>query len=479
MELQQQDNMITSKVEDSSKCCPKMSCTGTQNCKSRCEKVENIFCTNSSVFVANRIGRSTSVFRKIFWLCILVFGTIGCLSQVIQYLTCYFTYPVVVNLESYNSKFLDFPGVTICNMNPVQKQFQSCVEKKLNYDECINPEEKDEHEAFIQNTSMPSCSLKPEDVFMQNNSRAWLNLLSLNYDSRVKYGHQIKDLIKTCTINEMPCIREDFKTSLSYYYGNCFTYVPRREQMYPLFPGPESGLELELDIEILKYATFSDSAGLRVEMHDPRVRHNVDEKGIIVSPGTKTYVAVTKTIVSRLPAPYKDRCRVYTEENSQSSCIDLCLHNITTTKCFCSLLNNKHDDVPQCDIRDPSVFCCLKENYKDKDCDCPLPCEETVYNIQVSSAVWPTKVNSGGVTFECVGRYESKDIFPCKNIQDTRLILKVYWDTFEFTVYKQQPMFQSSEVLSQIGGQMGLWLGISIIAVFEALENIILFFKRV
>ncbi|GIX77048.1 FMRFamide-activated amiloride-sensitive sodium channel [Caerostris extrusa] len=52
--------------------------------------------------------------------------------------------------------------------------------------------------------------------------------------------------------------------------------------------------------------------------------------------------------------------------------------------------------------------------------------------------------------------------------------LKVYYDTLEQLTYEQKPMFEDSEVLSQVGGQMGLWLGLSLAAMFECLENIVL-----
>ncbi|GIX91888.1 FMRFamide-activated amiloride-sensitive sodium channel [Caerostris darwini] len=50
--------------------------------------------------------------------------------------------------------------------------------------------------------------------------------------------------------------------------------------------------------------------------------------------------------------------------------------------------------------------------------------------------------------------------------------LKVFYQTLEESFYKQEPMFQESELFSQLGGQLGLWLGISLVALFECVENI-------
>lgn len=463
--------MLLSKVEDSS--------AQMQKRVSRCKIFENTFCNNSSIHGVNKIGRATSAVRKFFWILILMLCFVGCLFQAIEFISMYLRYSVVVNLESNKAEFLEFPAVTLCNVNSIRKEFQSCVERKLSYDECLNFSQKEATDINDQNISTPLCKAETKRNFVEKNRRPWLDVIALDYASRLKYGHQVDDFIKSCIINKKVCNPADFKNSLSYNYGNCFTYVPAKEEMRSLFPGPASGLELEINLETPKYATYTDAVGAKMQLHDPRVRHNVDEESIVVSPGTKTYVAVTKTIISRLPPPYEDRCKDYGDEDSQDNCVGDCLHNIISTKCFCSLGNDPNDSVPQCDIRDPTVSCCLTENYADKDCDCPLPCKENIYNIQVSTAVWPIRVPKNGGEIDCVETNETKYILHCKRLRETHLILKIFWNTFEYTEYKQQPTFQVSEVFSQIGGLLSLWLGVSLVAVFEALENIILLCKGI
>ena len=461
--------MFVPKVRDSSMPMPKG--------LSRCRNFENAFCCDCSVHAVKKIGHSTSGFRKFFWILILIISSVGCLLQIIEFLSFYLNYSVVINLETNKAKSLEFPAVTLCNTNSIRKEFQSCVEKKLSYDDCINLRQKEERHVDELKNSTALCSGTLKGNFTEKNNRPWLDAVTLDYITRLKYGHQADDFIKSCTFNGKLCSSADFKISLSYNYGNCFTYMPSKEQVHLLFPGPSSGLELEIDLETSKYATFTDNIGVKMQLHDPRLRHNIDEENIVVSSGTKSYVAVTKTIFSRLSSPYKDRCRDYNDADSQVNCVDICLHNIISTGCFCSLRIDLNDSFPLCDLRDPIVLCCLTENYSDEDCDCPLPCNENVYNIQTSSAVWPVKVQDNDEIIDCINASEISHNSKCKKIRETRLILKIFWNTFEYIVYKQNPEFQKSEVFSQIGGLMSLWLGISIIAVFEALENIILFCK--
>lgn len=107
------------------------------NMKSKPDLIDriNMFCKSSSVSALNRIGKSSSTSRKIFWAFILCFGIIGCVSKVVQFLFSYYAYPVVMNLESRKEKSPDFPAVTLCNLNSIRREFEPCFEN-LFYDKC-------------------------------------------------------------------------------------------------------------------------------------------------------------------------------------------------------------------------------------------------------------------------------------------------------------------------------------------------------
>lgn len=104
----------------------------------------NLFFKNSSMFILNRKGYSSSVGRRIFWMTILLICAGYCISQIYQFLSAYYAYPVIVNIESNIAKYLEFPGVTICNMNDIRKEFQYCAENGINYHKCLNLSKPDE-----------------------------------------------------------------------------------------------------------------------------------------------------------------------------------------------------------------------------------------------------------------------------------------------------------------------------------------------
>lgn len=437
----------------------------------------NLFLKNSSIFALNRIGKSTSKRRKVFWIFILCFGIIGCVSQVGQFLSSYYKYPVVITLESRKEKSGKFPAVTLCNMNSIRREFQTCFENNLSYNKCLNSSENDEAENVLMNNSTPICN---RDFYVsQIHKNIMYTTFSLGYATRKKYGHKVEDFITFCKFNGVFCYPQNFTVSLSNFYGNCFTFNPEKlnPPLRQLRPGSFYSLVFEINLEVNKYATFTDSVGARLQLHDPHVQHNTDDKGVNISPGSEINVAITKSVFSRLPAPFKDRCKKYKDGDNQDSCIDLCMHEVISSKCFCSMMTNPIDDVPSCNIYDPLVLCCIMEFYDDTVCDCPISCDETVYNMQISSTIWPKYGDDNSIKQDSKKINDSYCTVICPKTQESRLRLKIYYDTFETIIYKQRPMYQSSELLSQIGGQMGLWLGLSLIAVFECLENIIIMCK--
>ncbi|XP_023210324.1 FMRFamide-activated amiloride-sensitive sodium channel-like [Centruroides sculpturatus] len=64
--------------------------------------------------------------------------------------------------------------------------------------------------------------------------------------------------------------------------------------------------------------------------------------------------------------------------------------------------------------------------------------------------------------------------FNYSSFRNTYAKLNVYYATLEETIYAQRPVYQNSEWYSHLGGQLGLWLGISLPAIFDCIETIVL-----
>lgn len=447
----------------------------------------NEFFQNSSMYILKRIGNSKTVTHTIFWFVIFIIGLIGCISQSVNFLVTYYSYPVLINMESVKPNYLVFPAVTVCNINSCRKQFQSCVMQKLSYQECLGMNETDESEIFHSyKSTLPDCKENKEDWLeyeIDNNLRSdmliFRLLMSQSYTSRIKYGHQFEDLIKACVYNGQNCAAGDFKSSVSRIHGNCYTFNFGNQNLLSTEPGPANGLILDLDLEVDKYQIFSDTVGAVAEIHNPLFENTIDWKGIFLRPGYETHIAVTQSAVSRLTSPYKDHCRKYKLGDSLENCLALCVHKITTSACSCTTEWRLHSGAPRCDRTHNLTLCCLfTAKNKEIFCDCPLSCEDIVYNLKVSSYPWPTEAHYREKQKLSTTSNGSSIPLPLHKFRKNNLRLRVYYDTFDFTLYKQYAVYQSSEIFSQVGGNMGLWLGLSIVFIFECLEDIIIICRR-
>lgn len=450
----------------------------------------NEFFRSSSFYILKRIGNSKTVTDRLFWFVIFIFGLIGCISQSVALLATYYSYPILINTESVKPNYLAFPAVTVCNLNNCRKQFQSCVKQKLSYQECLGMNETDESGVFHSyKSTLPDCKENEEYVieYERYNSMRFDTILrrvfvSQSYTSRIKYGHQFEDLIKACTYNEQNCAEGNFKRFVSEMYGNCYTFNFRNQNLLSTVPGPANGLMLDLDIEVVKYFEFTDSVGAVAEIHNPLSESSIDKKGIFLRPGYETHIAITQSAMSRLPSPYKDHCRKYKLGDSREKCRDLCFHKVATSTCSCTVeLYLGNSEFPRCDLTHNLTLCCLimmDTKIEKNSCDCPISCEDIVYNLKISPYPWPTKAHYKEMQKLSTTSNGSSIPLPLHKFRENSLRLRVYFDTFDFTLYKQYAVYQSSEIFSQVGGNMGLWLGLSIIFIFECLEKIITICRR-
>ncbi|GIY16697.1 degenerin mec-10 [Caerostris darwini] len=86
-------------------------------------------------------------------------------------------------------------------------------------------------------------------------------------------------------------------------------------------------------------------------------------------------------------------------------------------------------------------------------------------------AKWPSEA------FFRKGMYKSagEDI---KTYRKSHAKVRIFFSTFAMVTYEQKPVFLESEIFSYLGGELGLWLGLSLIAVFELLEAFLYFCNR-
>ncbi|XP_035218608.1 acid-sensing ion channel 2-like [Stegodyphus dumicola] len=424
-----------------------------------------MFFKRSSIYALNQIANSKSTGRKLLWGIIMIGGLFGCSSQILRYLAAYAKYPVVVNINSISEFSLTFPAITICNFNAIRKPFVSCFIEQLSYELCNETMSSNKSEVeFMSRIKQPSCieniNKKLSPVILKRVQ--FLTIYSkLNAATRHHYGHQKPAFIRSCSFRGEVCSHANFTLYQDSIYGNCYTFNKANESKPPLKTsdiGPDYGLNLELNLEISEYIWMTERVGARIVIHDPFNEPDPHEDGLNVSPGFETSVAISKVSFRRLPHPYKDQCIHYQPGNNQRKCEIDCVKKITYSTCSCAIpFYDNADNIRYCDFDNDTEVCCMyiKKTKAEYDCQCSLACENSHYEMQISSAVWPLDVyrnvrykenktgSANGLLQESVSE---------EKLRKTRLKVNIYYDTLEHLIYQQKPMFEDSEVLSQIGG---------------------------
>ena len=279
---------------------------------------------------------------------------------------------------------------------------------------------------------------------------------------------------------------------------------------------------------------ISASEGVRVVIHPPDTEPFPFTEGYDVPPGFSASLGIKPRKNVRIGPPH-GKCAdhnpftPYAEEHYRSiSCQKMCLQSHIIEKCNCtdlSLPKVPNKEVKSCrnldSFPDSCIFNateqCLNEllklservhcarkaremvtsnNILVEQCACHPPCEEVLYDVSYSLSKWPATGYEGDAAY--------MDVFYIVNFTDRfrdtpkHAIVQEYFndsmrekrmkDFARLNVYiadsnviktAESPDYNTNQLVSDIGGQLGLWVGISIITLTEVMEllcNIVSFF---
>ena len=201
-------------------------------------------------------------------------------------------------------------------------------------------------------------------------------------------------------------------------------------------------------------------------MHSNDKASSVRGQNIRIEPGQKIHIEFKRTEYADLSKPYTEKeclkpeeikttqSEKHTFENvfSVKVCEEKCYRERFPMFCGCELSS---DDIGrECSIYD--FFNCRFNYYLYQKCkeDCKEPCEYVKYSATYSVTPYDTSANSRN-TEEVNKRLISISLQP---------------ETLDTTYITQRPRYQFFDIFSNIGGLMGLCLGISLITLLEVFE---------
>ncbi len=241
--------------------------------------------------------------------------------------------------------------------------------------------------------------------------------------------------------------------------------------------------------------------GLYVVVHNQSTLPFTLRSGIYIPTGFETYIGVNRVITNKLDKPYSDCLEALTSDNTYAKKLFEYFSNLNVTYydqefCFTICYQDKLiNECGCCDIITPiiknSKYCasdtemkCMKNfdaNFSKSDmnivCEsaCAEQCDSVEYKLDVSQATFPTLTYLKVLQTD----YNNGFIFPGTNVSDAELekfgresFLKVVvnYDNLYYTSIEESPSTTLEGLVSDVGGNLGLFIGLSILSLIEIIE---------
>ena len=398
------------------------------------------------------IGKSK--IRKAFWLLIVLACAAVCLHNVIERIRFLASAPSTTTIKITRNQQIDFPAVTICSLNMLEKDYL----KTLGLDEIVPDillSESEEHHG--------NCSERLREA---------PNLPNITYQQMFASGkHDLETLIVGCLYLGRDCsVEEDFVPVFT-KLGVCYVFNSGQNDtpiMRTSGTGAGLGLRLVLNISQSQYAASSNlDAGVKIVVHHQSEPPWPQNKGIAVPPGTNAFISIRQlNIVDETEKSCNPNGNIFDlnffrrdHSYSSSACAMDCFYTQVAESCNC-ILSDEYppDKEPFKSLRLCTIWdiCCVlwKQTIALSSCTCSPPCRDRVYEMTSSYSAFPAMV------------FADKFRNNASALQDL-LMVNIFYETLSITDEVTSESYNTVALLSDIGGQLGLFLGISVISVVE------------
>ncbi|GFN77021.1 acid-sensing ion channel 1 [Plakobranchus ocellatus] len=446
------------------------------------------FANSTSMHGVQHAMAHRSVWRQLVW-SVLVIGFMGwAVHNVYEIISDYNSHPFQTSVSSEYQSQMNFPAVTVCNLNRIRL------------------------------SKTPEVLLELQQIFKfgidETVANAFINVMlkSLNRRQQREMGHQIQDMLLRCKFGNEICTPGNFTFFHNLQHGNCYTFASsqdsHRSQWLTMRAGPGNGLSMEFNVQFEEYLGFTTASGLKVLIHDNGEVPFPEDGGIMAGTGAATSIAIRKTQIKRLAPPYAD-CIAKVDVNNKeknlfeefgfayslNACQKSCVQKHIYKTCQCcdvsfpciedalqrstGIIARKGSVIPICNTTDFITAHCVsvvEEAFRDNtlDCikNCPPACEESSFSTTVSSVPWPTHDYLQTLLVQHALHLNMTQLL--KAAERSFLKLEIYYDSLIVDKVVNQPAFTWNKLLSDIGGQLGLLLGFSILTAVEILELVVM-----
>ncbi|VDM23844.1 unnamed protein product [Toxocara canis] len=364
-------------------------------------------------------------------------------------------------------------------------------------------------------------------ITIKTKERLVLTMAGLPVHRRIALSYGKSEFIHMCSFNGQQCdIISDFKLHVDPAFGNCYTFnANRKNPLVSSRAGPSYGLRLMVFVNATDYLPTTEATGVRIAIHGHDEYPFPDTFGYSAPTGAVSSFGLSMRKVNRLSQPYGDcvpsdrplpenyiyRNYKYEPEGCYKSCYQSQIYQM----CGCAdpRYPVQNSSIRRCNGLDAlSSNCLIREGIRftrSHSCRCNHPCQQDVYTTTYSAAKWPSgsfRVGQCENDLEKCINYYRFAFFPASKTRffpygilerfekllealhsllqfgllgpevegrmegsNHAAMIEIYYEQMSYEKLTESVSYLVVNLISDIGGQAGLWLGASVITLLEVI----------
>ena len=433
----------------------------------------------------SKIFQTENICMRFIWLGLFLFFTSFTGYFVCKNILDYYEYKVVTEIEIVHEKPTEFPVITICNSNPFNSQ-----------------KAQDLISFIIKKNLLSNTSPEPHNLSQTLGTFYDIYEMTRMYAKRDDYSDEKRKqltngfFILNCLFNRQSCGQQNFTQYYSYLYGNCIEFNRDLSNIkQTITEGSYFGLSLIIRLD--SNQTFFNlnpnlsGVGLKLFIHNKTFDKMLSEE-INLGIGKEINVAISRIYNYKIAWPFSECVNLdtftsdffnkFAKRNKtyrQYDCFKLCLQQMINDNCDCDYTKlTKVENLSPCSNLS-QLFCIYTQQDaftgdKVVECkkQCPLECNTVRYSFEMSNLDFPSYDLFRIFQKDCNDPVLNSMSFD--TMKNSLISLKVYYPFTQYTEIRELPKTSLIDLISQIGGSLGMLLGFSIFHLIELFEIVFL-----
>ncbi|KAM3661986.1 epithelial sodium channel subunit gamma [Ammospiza maritima maritima] len=328
-----------------------------------------------------------------------------------------------------------------------------------------------------------------------NAIQEWYKLHYMNIMAQIpleikeKLSYSAEDLLLTCFFDGLSCDKRHFTRFHHPLHGNCYTFNSGESGtiLSTSTGGSEYGLQVVLYIDEADYNPFLvTSTGAKIMVHDQNEYPFIEDIGTEIETAAATSIGMHFTQSRKLSKPYSDCTEtgadipvenLYNKSYSLQICLHSCFQKAMVESCGCAQYAQPLPaGAEYCNYKkNPNWMYCyyrLHEKFVKEQLGCQQICKDACsfkeWALTTSIAQWPSVVSEDWM-LRVLSWDKGQKLNKKLNKTDLANLMVFYKDLNERFI-SENPANTLVILLSNFGGQLGLWMSCSVVCVIEIVE---------